>query len=245
MVSALYNARRLSPQSTCDCACKMNKLLRSVSLLVVACVVAAPSFAQDVKADASAGEKKNAMCVGCHGIAGYSTGFPEVHKVPKISGQGAKYIVAALNAYKKGERKNPTMRGIAESLNQQDIADLAAYYQASGAMDAAPVPAKAVEGAAKTKAQELLTKGGCVSCHGDNLSKPIDPSYPKIAGQHGDYLYVALKAYKTENNPMVGRNNPIMGGMVKQFSNAELKELANYIGGLPGDLKTIQPSRLR
>lgn len=69
---------------------------------------------------------KNAWCVGCHGIQGYHIGFPEVHKVPKISGRGAGYIRAALNAYKTGERKHPSMRTLAASLNDQDIADLAA-----------------------------------------------------------------------------------------------------------------------
>jgi cytochrome c553 len=82
-----------------------------------------------------------------------------------------------------------------------------------------------------------------MSCHGSNFSKPIDPSYPKIAGQHADYLFVALKEYKAENNPNVGRNNPIMGAMAKQFSNAELKLLANYVGSLDGELKTVPESR--
>jgi cytochrome c553 len=58
----------------------------------------------------------------------------------------------------------------------------------------------------------LLTKGNCASCHGANFNKPIDPSYPKIAGQHADYLYVALKAYQTDGNPQVGRGNAIMAG---------------------------------
>jgi len=54
---------------------------------------------------------------------------------------------------------------------------------------------------------ELLKKGNCVSCHGSNFSKPIDAAYPKLAGQHPDYLYVALKAYQTQSNPQVGRAN--------------------------------------
>ena len=92
---------------------------------------------------------------------------------------------------------------------------------------------------------ELLTKGNCASCHGENLNKPIDPSYPKLAGQHADYLYVALKAYQTENNAQVGRGNPIMAGMAKPFSHAELKAMANYIASLPSDLKTVPESRFR
>ncbi|HUF81415.1 MAG TPA: cytochrome c4, partial [Burkholderiales bacterium] len=71
-------------------------------LLALAGVFSSVSSAQ--AQDAAAGEKKAAMCIGCHGIHGYQASFPEVHKVPMISGQGAKYIVAALEAYKKGER---------------------------------------------------------------------------------------------------------------------------------------------
>jgi cytochrome c553 len=187
--------------------------------------------------------KKNAMCSGCHGIEGYQASLHEIYKVPKISGQAEKYIVSALNAYKKGERKHPSMRGIATSLSDQDMADLAAYYAASGVNASAKPLEKAANGSAK--AMELVAKGGCASCHGESLSNPIDPSYPKISGQYKDYLYVALKAYKTEGNPQVGRGNAIMGGIAKQYSNAELKELASYVAGLPGVLKSVPENRFR
>jgi len=221
----------------------MNKLLLPILVALVAQVTTFTAWAQEAKGDAQKGAGKVSLCIGCHGIIGYQASFPEIHKVPKISGQGAKYIASALNAYKKGERKHPTMRGIADSLSDQDIADVAAYYEASGVVADAAAPGKAAEGSAK--AMELVTKGGCVSCHGDSFSKPIDPTYPKIAGQHSDYLFVALKAYKTEGNPQIGRGNAIMGGMVKQFSNAELKELAQYIGSLPGELKTVPQKKFK
>lgn len=197
--------------------------------------------AQDNPAgDAVNGQKKAAMCIGCHGIPNYRASFPEIHQVPMISGQGAKYIVSALNAYKKGERKHPTMRSIAGSMSDQDMADVAAFYaghpsKASAA--AAPVPSAAVA--------ELLKKGNCASCHGDNMNKPIDAGYPKLAGQHADYLFVALKAYKTENNASIGRGNAIMAGMAKPFTNAELKAIAGYIGSMPGDLVTVTNPKFR
>lgn len=221
----------------------MNQFLLTLSALVVASATLFPAHADEIKGDSKAGEKKVAMCIGCHGIVGYQASFPQVHKVPKISGQGEKYIVAALSAYKKGERKHPTMQGIADSLSEQDIADVAAFYAASGAGSGATVPAKAAAGS--TKAMELVAKGGCTACHGENFNAPIDPAYPKIAGQYSDYLFVALKAYKTEGNPLIGRSNAIMGGTAKQFSNSELKEMANYIGGLQGELKTVPESRFR
>ena len=221
----------------------MNKFLSSLSALVVACATTFSAHAQEVKGDVKAGEKKIAMCIGCHGIKGYQASFPEIHKVPMISGQGAKYIVSSLNAYKKGERKHPTMRGIADNLSDQDMADLGAYYESHGKVAGSPELAKATGGS--VKAAELVKKGGCVTCHGDNFSKPIAPSSPKIAGQHADYLLVSLKSYKAEKSAQVGRSNAIMGGIAKQFTNAELSEMANYVSAFPGELKTVPQSKFR
>jgi cytochrome c553 len=203
--------------------------------IVLAAGIAPLAQAQDAKA----GERKAAMCIGCHGIPAYQASFPEVHKVPMISGQNEKYIAAALAAYKKGERKHPSMRGIAQSLSDQDMADLAAFYAGQ-----AGTPAAARREASPEVAR-LLEKGACVSCHGPDFNKVVDPSYPKLGGQHGDYLYVALKAYRTEGQATVGRANPIMGGMVKQFSNTELKQIAAYLGTLPSELRTVPQSRFR
>ena len=84
---------------------------------------------KEVVGDAKAAhDQKIAMCIGCHGIPGYKTAFPDVYHVPKIAGQQPVYLVNALKAYKSGERSHPSMRGIAASLNEQDMADLAAYY---------------------------------------------------------------------------------------------------------------------
>jgi cytochrome c553 len=78
--------------------------------------------------NADAGRAKASTCVGCHEIPGYKASFPHVYEVPKIVGQSAKYIEASLQAYRKGDRSHPTMRAIAGSLSDQDIADLAALY---------------------------------------------------------------------------------------------------------------------
>lgn len=219
----------------------MNKLLTSMFALAVASVTAISAHAQEIKGDAKAAEQKIAMCIGCHGIKGYQASFPEVYRVPMISGQNAKYIVAALSAYKKGDRKHPTMRGIADSLSDQDMADLGAYYELHGKTDAVPAAPKAPD----AKVADLLQKGACLSCHGANFSKPVDPSYPKIAGQHKDFLFVALKSYKVENQATWGRSNGVMGGIAKQFSNAELKALAGYVASVEGELKTVPQSKFR
>jgi len=80
------------------------------------------------KGDAAAAVGKIGACIGCHGIPGYRASYPMVYSVPMILGQSGKYIENALNAYRSGERDHPTMRAIAGSLSDQDIADLAAYY---------------------------------------------------------------------------------------------------------------------
>jgi cytochrome c553 len=221
----------------------MNKTLSTLFAMAVACGTAV-SQAQEIRGDVKAGEQKNAMCIGCHGIAGYQSSFPEVHKVPMISGQSEAYISSALGAYQKGERKHPTMRGVSISLSAQDIADLSAYYAQHG-KGGAELPA-APRRQPDARVAELLQKGACVSCHGDNFAKPIDPSYPKLAGQHADYLFVALKSYKAEGSQhFVGRSNGVMAGVAGQFTNAELKALAQYIGKVEGDLRVVPQSRWR
>jgi cytochrome c553 len=189
-------------------------------------------------------EAKTAMCFGCHNIKGYQASFPEVYKVPMIAGQNAKYIAGALNAYKTGDRRHPTMRSVAESLTEQDIADIAAFYENLGKEERKPAGEKPNR-EPDAQVAGLLQKANCASCHGANLSKPIDPSYPKIAGQHTDYLFQALKSYKTTDNHAVGRNNGIMGAIAKQFSTAELKAIAQYVGSLDGEVATVPESRFK
>jgi cytochrome c553 len=229
----------------------MNKTLLSTLVLAAAGTFGAPAAAQDAKpGDAGAGATKIAMCIGCHNIVRYQASFPEVYKVPKIAGQNEKYIAAALTEYRKGDRKHPTMRAIAASLTDQDIADIAAFYSRLGMEGAASAAAPAASAAApalepSAQVAKLLAQANCASCHGANFNAPIDPSYPKLAGQYADYLYAALKAYQTEQNPHVGRNNAIMSGMVKPYSHTDLKLIANYLADLAGDVKTVPEASFR
>ncbi len=221
----------------------MNKPLSTLLKTVVASATVAVSFAAQaqVAGDVKAGEAKAAMCIGCHGIPGYQNSFPEIHKVPKISGQTAQFIAASLVAYQRGDRKHPTMRGIAGSLSEQDIADLSAFYAAHNGDVKAPEAPRAPNAIVAA----LLERGACASCHGANFSSPIDPSYPKIGGQYADYLYVALKSYQVQGNPIIGRSNPIMGGIVAQYSLQELRQMANYLASVQGELATRPQPRFR
>jgi cytochrome c553 len=87
--------------------------------------------AQEQKKEHSQGmENAHAMCIGCHGIPGYKTAFPDVYHVPKIAGQQPGYLLNALKAYKSGERSHPSMRGITASLSEDDMKKLADHYGA-------------------------------------------------------------------------------------------------------------------
>lgn len=104
-------------------------------LFVLAAAGASLACAQQAAAgDAKAAEPQVSMCAGCHSIPGYQSSFPYVHRVPKIAGQSAGYIEAALRAYAKGERNHPTMTGLAKTLTDKQIADIAAYYAERGAV---------------------------------------------------------------------------------------------------------------
>ena len=98
----------------------------------IAALAAPTALAQDAAGSPAKGALKVQMCQGCHGIEGWRTAFPEVYKVPRIAGQHEAYLVKALHEYKSGERNHPSMRAIAASLSDQDMADVAAYYAQSG-----------------------------------------------------------------------------------------------------------------
>ena len=127
--------------------------MKRLLFLLIGAALAASAFAQDKKPAKKAAaqaekaadkapqqlaaaspaiptENFHAQCIGCHGIPGYKTAFPEVYHVPKIAGQQPGYIVAALKAYKSGERSHPSMRGIAASLTEDQMQKLADYYGA-------------------------------------------------------------------------------------------------------------------
>jgi cytochrome c553 len=227
----------------------MIKALRSrLSLTMMLAALAAPLAAQ--AQDAKAGQAKAAMCEGCHGIPGYQASFPEIHRVPMISGQNAKYLAAALDAYRKGDRKHPSMRAVAGSLSDADIADLAAYYADHGKAPAA-VPAELSKPLPEALKDRLQT---CVACHGANFNNTTDAANPRLAGQHADYLAAALRSYMVDGNPNVGRANATMRGMVAQqvdgkpkptFSPAEIKQLSAYLASLPGELRTVKQPNFR
>ncbi|WP_217426010.1 c-type cytochrome [Polynucleobacter arcticus] len=109
---------------------KKHLILSQLTLCAALALVGFAAQAQDVKGSAQAGQGKVWLCIGCHAIPDYRADYPLVYKVPMIGGQNAAYIAGSLAAYKKGERKHPTMRAIAASLSDQDMADIGEYYAA-------------------------------------------------------------------------------------------------------------------
>jgi cytochrome c553 len=83
---------------------------------------------------------------------------------------------------------------------------------------------------------ELAKKYNCASCHGADYNKPIDPSYPKLAGQHADYIAHALRSYKRGGDQPNGRSNPIMAGFAKPLSNQDMIDIGAYLASLPSQL---------
>ena len=157
-------------------------------------------------------------CLGCHGIDGYRNAYPS-YRVPRLGGQRADYIVAALKTYQSGERKHGTMGAQAQTLSNQDMADLAAYFSTYNTVDASAAPV-AKPGQEKTTA--------CAGCHGANGVSPI-PMYPVIAGQHAEYIVHALKQYRSGE-----RQNPFMTGIAAPLSDADIDALAEFFAAQPG-----------
>ena len=160
------------------------------------------------------------QCVGCHEIPGYRTAFPSVYPAPKIFGQSAEYIVAALQSYRDGTRSHPSMVGIAAQLSQDDAAEIAAFYAENG------IPGeKSPAGAAPDSA------AACVACHGAGGNKPI-ANYPKLGGQHQKFLAQAMRDYQTG-----ARKNAVMAQQSAGWSRQDIAELSAYFAAQAGDLK--------
>ena len=178
-------------------------------------LLTSPAFADT--GDAERGHKLAYTCMGCHGIENYKNAYPE-YSVPKLGGQSATYIAAALAEYKAGARWHPTMKGMASTLSAQDHADLAVWFQGTerarpGTKPAGTLPAKAA---------------ACTACHGQNGVGTL-PENPTLAGQHADYLAQVLNDYRLGK-----RQNPVMNGFARQLTRDDIDAVAAYFSQQPG-----------
>lgn len=187
--------------------------------LTVCGALAGPAHATG---DPAAGKAKFETCTGCHSIPGYTNAYP-TYRVPRLGGQHYDYVVSALKAYQSGERQHPTMHANSSSLSEQDIQNIAAYLASSGTPKFAdtPNPARGNVSAGKKKSV------ACVACHGPDGNGPI-PLYPRLAGQHEDYLLKVLQDYKSGK-----RSNAVMKGIVLPLSEQDIADLAAYFASQP------------
>lgn len=162
-------------------------------------------------------------CLGCHGVVDYKSVYP-TYSVPMLRGQHPEYLVAALKAYRNGERGHATMHAHAVSLSNQDMEDVAAYLSGE--------PIKAVAGSGPV-AEVPAALATCSACHGRE-GIGIMEIYPTLSGQHADYLERAMDEYRKG-----GRRNGIMAPFASQVKEADLKLIAEYYAKQKPALKTV------
>ena len=167
-------------------------------------------------------EELSSTCLGCHGVVSYNNIYP-TYKVPKLGNQHKDYIVAALKAYRSGERSHTTMKAHAANLSDLDIDKIADYFSSFKAKITTPEDVKIIDEA-----------NSCVGCHGVDGNSEI-PTFPRIAGQYEDYLYQSLKSYKNGK-----RNNAIMNGVASTLNDDQMKKLSKYFASQKGMLNINQ-----
>jgi len=209
------------------------------SFLTIICLVVTLSATQAMAAgDATAGQSKVAVCAGCHGSDGNSM----VSAFPKLAGLGEKYITEQLRYMKSGERIVVEMTGLLTASSDQDLQDMAAYYnsqprQVSGAQEITLVGITDSDQALDYG--EKVYRGGnintgvasCTGCHSPSGNGNGPAGYPALGGQHADYIAKQLLAYR-RGERVSGANASIMQGVAANLSDREIKAVANYISGL-------------
>ena len=202
----------------------------ALTLMVLLCVAASSAYASDTKApafkpDPAKGAQLTATCQACHTADG-SRGLPAN---PILQGQHPEYLVKQLTEFKSGKRKNALMMGMAATLSEEDMKQVAAFYAAKAAKP----------GFAKVKETVLLGeqiyRGGiaakavpaCAGCHSPN-GAGIPAQYPRLGGQHTDYVEVQLLAFRSG----VRGNNAEMTAIAGKMNEREIKAVADYVAGL-------------
>ena len=168
----------------------------AVSLVAILAATSAYANPSSVKGDPKAAESiVTKVCVACHAADGNSPTAAN----PKIAGLNAEYIYKQLTEFKSGTRKNPVMAGIVKDLNNQDFKNLAAYFSAQR-----PKPGTSKDMELALIGQKIYRGGvmgagvpACASCHGPQ-GMGVPTQFPRLAGQHADYTYKQLNAFRVE-----------------------------------------------
>jgi cytochrome c553 len=170
--------------------------------------------------DPEIGKQLGFTCLGCHGIEGQRNAYPSF-RVPRLGGQKAEYLTAALKAYRAGTRPHPTMQAQAVSITDEDIDNLVAWIGTFG------------EATDTATAEQVAAAQTCVTCHGADVV-PVQPVPPTLAGQHADYIEHALHAYRDGT-----RSGNVMNGFAAALSDADIKMLAKFYSSQEG-LRTLK-----
>lgn len=182
-----------------------------------------------VEGSAEAGKDKAITCTACHGPEGNSSN----PLWPNIAGQGAAYLVAQLKAFKDGKRQDPLMTSQAMLLSDQDMADLAVYFEGL------PQASQAVADAGQVDKAEALYRGGnvsdqtsaCIACHGPTGRGNPAAKYPALNGQHATYTAKQLRDYASGARESDGKTR-IMRDIAANLSEDDIVALASYVQGL-------------
>lgn len=205
------------------------------SLAKVACVLAVTVIGTNVQAagDAEAGQAKAATCVACHGVDGNSA----VPTFPKLSGLGHKYLLKQMQDIRDGRRPVALMAGQVDNMTDQDLSDIAAFYDAQPRSGGSADPDKVSLG-------RKVYLGGiaerqvpaCSGCHSPTGNGNGPAVYPALAGQHADYVAAQLKMFRKGYEDPAGRTNggeaKIMRTTAFRMSDMEIEAVASYIAGL-------------
>ena len=182
-----------------------------------------------VDGSAEDGKAKSLTCTACHGPEGNSANA----LWPNIAGQSAPYTYAQLQYFKDGTRQNALMSSQAMMLSDQDMRDLAVYYETL------PVAAQAVKHPSTVSRGEALYRGGdsesgvaaCIACHGPTGNGNPAAKYPLLRGQHADYTAKQLRDYKSGER-VTGGKTQIMQNIAQRLSEEDILALSSYIQGL-------------
>lgn len=205
----------------------MNKLLVSL-LLTLGISATAQAAGPAVVGDAAAGQGKVAVCGACHGADGNSM----APTFPKLAGQGERYLLKQLHDIKAGTRAVVPMTGMLSNMSEQDLADIAAYF-ASQHMSVGAADAKLV-----ARGQALFSGGkldqgmpACSGCHSPTGAGNAAAGFPKIGGQHADYIATQLTSFREGERTNDG-DTKIMRSIAEKLSNKDVAALSSYIQGL-------------
>ena len=185
------------------------------------------------KGDAAAGKEKSVTCTACHGADGNSA----APTFPKLAGLGEKYLLKQMKDIRDGARPVPTMVGQVDNMSDQDLADIAAFYdsqpRSGGQADPALVPLGEKVYRAGVAERNVAA---CIACHSPTGKGNAPAGFPALAGQHADYIAAQLRAYRKGYEDETGRTNDgdtkIMRTVAFGLSDNEIDAVSSYIAGL-------------